>query len=101
MLTEMFQKMGPGLTGLQGWAHPGRGRGNKQKASGAVSSAALNLQPLLFCCLFVLPSGQASGPHPQPSFSPRPQGSKPGLTSAFYSICPSNLLSMIVRLALG
>lgn len=36
--------------------------------------------------------------HPLPRVPPRPQASKPGLASAFYSICPSNLLSMIVRL---
>ena len=40
----------------------------------------------------------APHPHPDPQVPPRPQGSKPGLDSAFYSICQSNLPSMIVRL---
>ena len=40
----------------------------------------------------------APHPHPDPQVPPRPQGSKPGLDSAFYSICQSNLSSMIVRL---
>lgn len=40
----------------------------------------------------------APHPHPHPQVPLRLQGSKPGLDSAFYSICQSNLSSMIVRL---